>query len=157
MTAPPVWFEDFTPGMVRTLGHYTITADEIVDFASRYDPQPFHTDPEKAKASIYGGLIASGWMTCAIAMRMVCDDYVLKAASMGSPGVDQIRWKQPVHPGDVLHLRLTVLDAKASQSKPDRGIVRSLWEMFNQRDELVMTLEGMGMYRRHPASLPPDR
>ena len=152
----PVWFEDFTPGLVRTLGRYTITAEEIVEFASKYDPQPFHTDPGKAKASIYGGLIASGWMTCAIAMRMVCDDYVLKAASMGSPGVDQIRWKQPVRPGDVLHLRLTVLEAKASQSKPDRGIVRSLWEMFNQRDELVMTLEGMGMYRRHPAYLPSD-
>ena len=156
MSAPPVWFEDFTPGMVRAIGPYTVTAAEIVEFASKYDPQPFHTDPEKAKASIYGGLIASGWMTCALAMRMVCDDYVLKAASMGSPGVDQIRWKQPVRPGDVLHLRLTVLEAKASQSKPDRGLVRSLWEMFNQRDELVMTLEGMGMYRRHPASTPAE-
>ena len=148
MSAPPVWFEDFTPGMVRAIGPYTVTAAEIVEFASKYDPQPFHTDPEKAKSSIYGGLIASGWMTCSIAMRMVCDDYILKSASMGSPGVDNIRWKLPVRAGDVLHMRLTVVDTKPSQSKPDRGIVRTQWEVLNQRCEVVMTSEGMGMVRR---------
>ena len=91
-------------------------------------------------------------MTVGIAMRMVCDDYLVGAASMGSPGVDQIRWLQPVKPGDVLRLRLTTREVKPSQSKPDRGVVRSLWEVLNQRDEVVMTLEGMGMFRRRPAA-----
>jgi acyl dehydratase len=147
-----VYFDDFKPGAVREFGSYAVTAHEIVDFAKRYDPQPFHTDPEAAKSSFFGGLVASGWMTCAIAMRMVCDDYILKSASMGSPGVDQIRWKQPVRPGDVLHMRITVLETKPSQSKADRGIVRSRWEVINQRDEVVMTSEGMGMFRRRPAA-----
>ena len=148
----PVWFEDFAAGQVREFGGLTVTADEIIDFGKRYDPQPFHTDPEAAKHSFYGGLIASGWMTCALAMRMACDDYVLRAASLGSPGVDQIRWKQPVRPGDKLRMRLTVLEVRPSQSKPDRGIVRSRWEVLNQRDEVVMTSEGMGMFRRRPAA-----
>ena len=91
-------------------------------------------------------------MTCALAMRMVCDDYILKSASLGSPGVDQIRWKQPVRPGDLLRMRLTVLEVRPSQSKPDRGIVRTGWEVLNQRDEVVMTSEGMGMFRRRPAA-----
>jgi acyl dehydratase len=148
----PVWFEDFVPGTVREFGRYSVTKEEIIDFAQRYDPQPFHTDPEAAEHSFFGGLIASGWMTCAMAMRMVCDDYVLRAASHGSPGVDQLRWKLPVRPGDVLHMRVTVLEARPSQSKPDRGVVQSRWEVLNQRDEIVMTCEGMGMFRRRPAA-----
>ena len=147
----PVYFDDFAPGMVREFGRYVVTAEEIVDFASKYDPQPFHVDPEAAKASIYGGLIASGWMTCAVAMRMACDDFVLEAASMGSPGVDKIRWKLPVRPDDVLRMRVTVVETRSSQSKPDRGLLRTLWEVINQRDEVVMTTEGMGLYRRRPA------
>jgi acyl dehydratase len=148
----PVWFDDFAAGMVREFGRYEVTRDEIVEFASKYDPQPFHTDEEAAKRSFFGGLIASGWLTCAIAMRMVCDDFVLKAASLGSPGVDQIRWKQPVRPGDVLSMRLTILETRASQSKPDRGLIRTRWEVMNQRGEIVMTTEGMGMYRKRPAA-----
>ena len=148
----PVYLEDFTAGQVREFGHYAVTAEEIIDFAKRYDPQPFHTDPGAANQSFYGGLIASGWMTCAVAMRMVCDDYILKSASLGSPGVDQVRWKQPVRPGDVLRMRLTVLEVRPSQSKPDRGIVRTGWEVLNQRAEVVMTSEGMGMFRRRPAA-----
>ena len=148
----PVYFDDFSPGMVREFGRYVVTAREIVEFASKYDPQPFHVDAEAAKSSIYGGLIASGWMTCAIGMRMACDEFVLKAASMGSPGVDHIRWKQPVRPDDVLRMRLTVLEARASQSKADRGVIRTRWEVLNQRDEVVMTTEGMGIYRRRPAA-----
>ncbi|MEP6702182.1 MAG: MaoC family dehydratase [Betaproteobacteria bacterium] len=147
----PVYLEDFAAGQVREFGHYAVTSEEIIDFATRYDPQPFHTDPDAAKSSFYGGLIGSGWMTCAIAMRMVCDDYILKSASLGSPGVDQIRWKQPVRPADVLRMRVTVLEARPSQSKPDRGIVRTGWEVINQRDEVVMTSEGMGMFRCRPA------
>ena len=147
----PVYFEDFSVGQVREFGSYPVTAEEIVSFAKQYDPQPFHVDEAAAAESVYGGLIGSGWMTCAIAMRMACDEYVIGAASMGSPGVDQIRWTLPVRPGDVLHMRLTVFEVKPSQSKPDRGIVRSRWEVLNQRDEVVMTSEGMGMYRRRPA------
>jgi acyl dehydratase len=148
----PVYFEDFAAGQVREFGSYHVTAEEIVAFATRYDPQPFHVDEAAAAKSIYGGLIGSGWMTCAIAMRMVCDDYIIDAASMGSPGVDLIRWKLPVRPGDVLHMRLTVLEVKPSQSKPDRGIVRSHWEVLDQRNEVVMTSEGIGMFRRRPAA-----
>ena len=151
MTDDKLYLDDFTEGEVREFGRYAVTAEEIVDFARRYDPQPFHVDEAAAKASIYGGLIGSGWMTCAIAMRMVCDNYLLRAASMGSPGVDQIRWKQPVRPGDVLRMRLTVREVRPSQSKPDRGIVRAGWEVINQRDEVVMTSEGMGLYQRRPS------
>ena len=145
-----LYLENFEAGQIREFGQYTVTEEEIVDFARRYDPQPFHIDREAAKQSIYGGLIGSGWMTCAIAMRLVCDGFLLKTASMGSPGVDNIRWKLPVRPGDVLRLRLTVLEVKPSQSKPDRGIVRTTWEVLNHKDETVMTSEGMGMYGRRP-------
>ena len=148
----PAYLDDFTPGQVREFGRHDITKDEIIAFASKYDPQPFHTDEEAAKASFYGGLIASGWMTVGIAMRMVCDDYLVDAASLGSPGVDQIRWLQPVKPGDVLRLRLTTREVKPSQSKPDRGIVRSLWEVLNPRAEIVMPLDGRGFCRRRPAA-----
>ena len=145
---PTLYLDDFIPGEVREFGRYAVTREEIIDFASRYDPQPFHVDEEAAKSSPYGGLISSGWMTCAIAMRLACDAYLLQSASMGSPGVDQIRWLQPVRPGDVLRMRITVREVKPSQSKPDRGIVRTGWELLNQRDEIVMTSEGMGMFER---------
>jgi len=149
---PGIYLDDFHPGQVRECGQHLVTKEEIVEFATRYDPQPFHTDEEAALTSPYGGLIASGWMTCALAMRMICDGYLLDAASLGSPGVDQIRWLKPVRPGDVLRMRVTIRDVRASQSKPDRGMVRTGWEMFNQRDELVLTAEGMGLFRRRPAA-----
>lgn len=148
---PSIFLEDFHEGQVREFGHHVVTREEIIDFASKYDPQPFHTDESAAAKSMYGGLIASGWLTCSLAMRMVCDDYLLRAASLGSPGVDQIRWLKPVRPGDVLRLRITTREVRPSQSKPDRGIVRSGWEMLNQRDEVVLTIDGMGMFRRRPA------
>lgn len=142
------YWEDFEVGrhFERIAG--PLTRESIVDFARQYDPQPFHVDEEAAAHSVYGGLIASGWQTCALGMRMICDAYLLEAASMGSPGVDAVRWLKPVRPGDRLRLRTTVLEATASRSKPDRGFVRSRWEMFNQNDELVMTMEGAGMFRR---------
>ena len=147
-----LYFEDFEAGQIREFGQYAVTEGEIIDFARRYDPQPFHVDLEAAKHSIYGGLIGSGWMTCAIGMRLICDGYLLRTASMGSPGVDNIRWKLPVRPGDVLRLRLTVLGVKPSQSKPDRGIISTAWEVLNQKNETVMTSEGMGMCRRRPSA-----
>ena len=150
MSDNTLYLEDFETGQVREFGNYLVSAEEIVDFARKYDPQPFHVDAEAAKQSIYGGLIGSGWMTCAIAMRMICDGYLLKTASMGSPGMDTVRWKLPVRPGDTLRMRMTILEVRPSQSKPDRGIVRTSWEVINQGGEVVMTSEGMGMYRRRP-------
>lgn len=148
MTDDLLHFEDFRAGEAIDLGSYRVTRREILEFAERWDPQPFHTDEEAARESIYGGLIASGWHTCAMAMRMLCDSVLLRAASLGSPGVDEVRWLLPVRPGDTLHGRMTVLETRPSRSRPDRGIVRSRWEVRNQDDEVVMTMEGLGMYRR---------
>jgi acyl dehydratase len=144
-------FEDFRIGMVIEQPGPTLTREDVLEFARRYDPQPFHTDEEAAKRSIYGGLIASGWHTVSLAMRMICDAYLLDAASLGSPGVNQVRWLKPVRPGDTLRLRMSVLDAKPSASKPDRGTVLHRWEVLNQKDEAVMSMEGYGMFGRRNA------
>jgi acyl dehydratase len=145
------YWEDLFVGKVIELGPREVSSEEIVEFARRYDPQPFHTNAEAAKDSIYGGLIASGWHTCAIMMRMLYDGVLVRAASLGSPGVDSVRWLRPVRPGDTLRARMTVVEARASRSKPDRGTITSKWEIFNQNNELVMTMEGTGMYRRRDA------
>lgn len=149
---PDVYWEDFHAGKVIDLGTRTVTREEILQFARQYDPQPFHTDEEAAKKSIYGGLIASGWHTCAIMMRLLYDGLLSRSASMGSPGVDNVRWLKPVRPGDTLHARMTVVETRASTSKPDRGVIKSQWEVMNQANEVVMTMEGMGMYRRRSAA-----
>jgi acyl dehydratase len=146
-----LYFEDFPPGDVRESPSRHLTHDEIVAFASQYDPQPFHLDDEAARRTIYGGLLASGWHTCAIYMRLMWETFLKDTASLGSPGVDEIRWVKPVRPGDTLRVRFTVLEATPSRSKPDRGIVRSLSEVFNQHGEIVMTLRGLGMFARRPA------
>ena len=146
-----LYFEDFPPGDVRESGARTVTREEILAFAREFDPQPFHIDEAAAKQTIYGGLIASGWHTIAIYMRLMWDSYLKDTASLGSPGVDEVRWLTPVRPGDTLRARFTVVDAVPSRSKPDRGIVRSLSEVFNQRGEVVMTLRGLGMFGRRPA------
>lgn len=145
------YFDDFVVGRTLEMGTYTVTEEEILTFARQYDPQPFHIDAEAAKHSIYGGIISSGWMTCSIMMRLLVDNMTSKAASMGSPGVDEIRWLKPVYAGDTLSVSLVVLDARASSSKPDRGVVHTQWEATNQRGELVCTVKGMGMYGRRPA------
>ena len=144
------WFEDFRAGDVTEFGDHLITEAETVAFAQKYDPQPFHVDAEAAKASIYGGLIASGWNTGAIMMRLLVDHYIPREASLGSPGVDEIRWPRPTRPGDRLHVRVTILETIPSRSKPDRGVVRSHTEMLNQDGEVVMSMKGMVMYRRRP-------
>ena len=146
------FFEDFRIGMVIEQPGPTLTGAEILEFARRYDPQPFHSDEEAARRSIYGGLIASGWQTVSLAMRMICDAYLLDAASLGSPGVNQVRWLKPVRPGDTLRLRMSVLEAKPSGSKPDRGTVLHRWEVLNQKDEAVVSMEGYGMFRRRNAA-----
>ena len=141
------FFEDYPVGETASFGEYAITEEEVLTFADRYDPQPFHLDAAAARDSIYGGLIASGWMTASVAMRMMVDHYISPLASMGSPGIDELRWIKPVRPGDRLRMRVTVMDARRSQSRPDRGMVQFLQEVQNQNDETVMTLKGWGMYR----------
>jgi acyl dehydratase len=144
------YFEDYEVGQSREYGGYHVTEAEIIEFASKYDPQWFHTDPERAKSSIYGGLIASGWHTTAMLMRMNVDGNVGQAASLGSPGVDEVRWLKPVRPGDTLRVRSTVTELAPSRSKPDRGVVKSFTEVLNQNGEVVMTTRGMVMIGRRP-------
>ena len=141
------YFEDYIPGEVHEFGSVIAEQDEIIAFARRFDPQPFHTDLEAAKESPYGGLIASGWHTASMAMRLLVDNYISRVASLGSPGVDEVRWRKPVRPGDTLSIRITVLESKLSRSKRNQGTVRSYIEALNQDREVVMTWRGMGMFR----------
>ena len=145
------YWEDFHAGEVLELGSREVSREEIIDFARRYDPQPFHVDEEAARRSEFGGLIASGWHTCGLLMRMMVDRVLTGGASLGSPGVEEIRWLKPVRPGDVLRARATVTETRASASKPDRGIIRLKWEAFNQHDELVLTMATVALYGRRPA------
>jgi acyl dehydratase len=144
------YFEDFTPGQVIELGSRAITRDQILAFAKEFDPQPFHLDDEAAKKTIYGGLIASGWHTGSLMMRLLYDGLVQDTVSLGSPGVDELRWVKPVRPGDTLSGRVTVLECIPSRSKPDRGIVRSLVELRNQHGEVVVTSRGLSLFGRRP-------
>ncbi|MGD9945054.1 MAG: MaoC family dehydratase [Burkholderiaceae bacterium] len=145
------YFEDYRAGEVAEFGDYLVTEQEIIDFARRYDPQPFHVDPEAARHSIYGGLIASGWLSGSILMRMLVDNYVSPLSSMGSPGIDELRWLKPVRPGDRLRMRICIIETRRSQSKPDRGVVRARQELLNQDGDTVMTIVTLGMYQcRHP-------
>ena len=137
------YFEDYIPGAVYEFGAIAVEQEEVISFARRFDPQVFHTDPELAQNTIYGGLIASGWHTAGLMMRLFADHYLSKVASLGSPGVDELRWKLPVRPGDELSIRVTVSEAKRSRSKPDRGMVRSFIEVINQNREVVMTMKAM--------------
>ena len=150
------WFEDYTPGAVCEYGPVTISADEIVEFARRYDPQSIHTDAVRAAAGPFGGLIASGWHTIGRVMRVLVEWYLSPVAALASPGVDELRWHAPVRPGDVLRIRVTIVEARRSQSKPDRGLVRTRVEAFNQRGELVQSFVAMNLLRcravpMHPA------
>ncbi len=145
------YFEDFEQGQVFELGTYELSERELLSFARKYDPQPFHVDAEAARASPFGGLIASGWHTTAIFMRLYVDGILNGAAAMGSPGVEQIRWLVPVRPGDVLRGRTTIAEAAPSNTRPDRGTVISECELINQRDEIVLTMRVRGFIaRREP-------
>ena len=121
---------------------------DIIDFGRRYDPQPFHTDPELARDTVHGGLIASGWHTGCVAMRMLVENFVSRVASIGSPGMDELRWFKPVRPGDILSLRVTITETRRSSTRPDRGIVTALMEVLNQERETVMSWSGVGFYLR---------
>ena len=141
------YFEDYEPGAVHEFGGIAVEEEEIISFARRFDPQPFHTDPIAAKQTVFGGLIASGWHTASLTMRLLVDNYVSRVASLGSPGVDEIRWLKPVRPGDTLSIRVTIVEAQRSRSKPNQGLVRSFTETLNQHGEAVMTMKGAGMVR----------
>ena len=137
------WFEDYRPGLVLEFGAMPVGQAEVVEFARRYDPQPFHTDAEAAAGGPYGGLIASGWHTGSLMMRMLVEHYLSPESSLGSPGLDELRWLAPVRPGDTLSMRVTVLEARRSRSKPDRGLVRAQMEVLNQRREVVMSMKAL--------------
>ena len=149
-----LYWEDFPVGDTTEMGSHTFTEAEIIAFARQFDPQPFHVDAEAAKNSFFKGLIASGWHTCCVAMRLMVDKYVARSASLGSPGLDNIRWLVPVRAGDTISYRRTTTAARPSESKPDIGLVHSRWEATNQRGEMVMTMEGWGMFRRRDVGAP---
>ena len=144
------YFEDFFVGQEIPLGARTVGEEEIVAFARQFDPQPFHVDHDAAGASIFGGVIASGWHTCSMMMRLVVDGLMSESSSMGSPGLDKVRWLLPVRAGDTLRVSYVTTEVKASVSRPDRGVVWSRWQAHNQHDELVCIIEGMGMFGRRP-------
>ena len=139
------YFEDYIPGSIHEYGSIAVVQEDILAFAKDFDPQDFHTDPEAAKQTIFGGLIASGWHTAGMMMRLYADHYLSRVASLSSPGVDELRWKQPVRPGDELSIRVTVTEARRSSSKPDRGIVRSFIEVLNQNNEVVMSMSALNL------------
>ena len=145
-----LYFEDFKPGDRFESRGRTASEAEIIDFALRYDPQPIHIDAEAAKRSPYGGLIASGFHTMAMAFRLAWDTGVLSACSLGSPGIDEVRWLKPVRPGDTLRTVVEIVDARPSASKPDRGVCRFRYDVFNQNDEQVMTMTAIQMVARRP-------
>jgi acyl dehydratase len=146
------YFEDYTPGAVYEYGYITVSEADILGFARAFDPQPIHTDLEFAAAGPFGGLIASGWHTAGIMMRLFADHCLSRVASLASPGIDELRWPAPVRPGDSLRLRATFVEARRSRSKPDRGLVRTQAELINQNDQVVLTLTAMNLIRaRHPA------
>ena len=139
------YFEDYVVGSVYEFGSITVTEEEIIDFAKKYDPQPFHTDPEAANNYHFGGLISSGWLTAGLMMRLLVENYVSSVAGLGSPGVKDLKWLTPVRPGDELSIRVTILEARRSRTKPDRGMVDISVEVLTQKKVVVMTMQSMGM------------
>ena len=149
------YWEDFVAGSTARYGPRLITREEIVAYAAEFDPQPMHVDEEAARATMLGGLAASGWHTCAILMRMIADGFVLQSSSLGSPGVEEVKWLRPVRPGDRLTVRASVLRTRPSNSRPGMGFVKFRYEMFNQSGDCVMTLVSTMMAARRgftPAS-----
>lgn len=143
-----IWWEDFKVGDQAELGRHTFSEQEIVAFGRQFDPQPFHTDKAAAQASFFGGLIASGWHTCAVGMRLMVDGTINGTSSLGSPGVENIRWLKPVRAGDTLTYRRKVLESRASMTRKGVGLVKHRWEAVNQDGELVFTMEGWGLFGR---------
>ena len=145
------YFEDYPAGAIFEGGAVTVTEHEILEFARKYDPQAMHTDPEAAARGYFGGLIASGWHTAAMTMRLFATHFLSPVSSLASPGIDELRWVKPVRPGDVLSVRITVTGARRSRSKPDQGVVRSFAEVLNQNGEVVMALKPISLIRCRPS------
>ena len=146
------YFEDYVPGLTMDCGTVSVTEPEIIAFAKEYDPQPFHVDPVAAADGPFGGLIASGWHTISLTMRQLVEHWISPETSLGAAGIDEIRWPVPVRPGDTLHVRASVLDARRSNIKPDRGIIRSLVEVTNQAGDPVLRLTAINfILTRTPA------
>jgi acyl dehydratase len=147
------YWEDLEVDSVRDMGTVTVSAEEIKEFAEQFDPQPFHIDEAAGRRSIFGNLCASGWHTCALAMKLTVENFLNESSSMGSPGLESLRWLKPVYPGDTLRLLHTIVESRPLRKRTDTGLVRSTWEMFNQNGEKVLHMEGYGMFRRrHPAT-----
>ena len=144
------YFEDYLSGSVYEFGSIAVKEDEIIAFAKCFDPQVFHTDPESAKRTVFGGLIASGWHTAGLMMRLFADHFLSRVASLGSPGVDELHWNIPVRPGDELSVRVSVLEKRRSQTKPDRGIVHSFIEVMNQNSDVVMSMKAVNIFFCRP-------
>ncbi|MDR1969441.1 MAG: MaoC family dehydratase [Burkholderiaceae bacterium] len=142
------FWEDLPVGTRIELGSITVERDEVIEFAGKYDPQPFHLDDEAAARSMFGRLAASGWHTCSMAMGMMARNFLLQSSSLGSPGLEKIKWLKPVYPGDTLTLRQRITESRPLNSRPDVGLVRTVWEMFNQHGEQVLMMDGYGMFRR---------
>jgi acyl dehydratase len=148
----PRYFEDLEVGATYELdGTYEVTEDEVLEFAEKYDPQPFHTDKEAAKDSIFGSLAASGWHTASICMRLLVDGFLDAETSMGARGIDDLQWKKPVYPGDTLHADVEILEKRVSESRPEMGHVRSKLTGYNDDGEAVIEWKADGMFRRREA------
>jgi acyl dehydratase len=145
---PRIYFEDIAPGTVTRFGPRTITREEIISFAAEFDPQPMHLDEEAAKKTMLGGLSASGWHSCAIMMRLIYDGFLVDAASMGAPGIDEVKWLKPVRPGDELSVRLTALEKREPKTRPDMGFVQFRCELLNQNGEVVLDSAYPGMFAK---------
>lgn len=143
-----MYLEDFQPGQTFDLGSIEVTHEQVVEFAKQFDPQPFHIDVDAGGQSIFGGLIASGWHTCSLMMRMLVDNLFSRTATLGSPGVNQIRWILPVRPGDTLTASTRVLAVTSSVSKPDRGTIEFHYDVRNQNGQAVLAMQGISMFRR---------
>ncbi|HQS09763.1 MAG: dehydratase [Rhizobiales bacterium 24-66-13] len=150
---PDIFWEDFVEGEVKTFGSYEVTEDEIIAFASEFDAQPMHLDAAAGKASMLGGLAASGWHTCAIMMRLMCDGFLLRAAGQGSPGVTETKWREPIFPGDVVTLRRTVLQSRSSKSRPELGLVTLKLELLKPAGSVALEQECVVLFsRRNPGA-----
>jgi acyl dehydratase len=145
-----MYWDDFVKGQVLSFGSYTITEEEILSFAIQYDPQRFHVSVGEAEKTIFKGLIASGWQTCALMMRMVCDGFMTNSSSVGSPGLENLKWVKPVRPGDTLRVEVEVLESRQLNSKPHLGMVFTRWSCFNQDNDLTTTLEAWNMFGKRP-------
>ncbi len=152
---PKLHWEDFQPGAVAIYGPRLVTREEIVAFAAEFDPQPMHLDEAAASATMLGGLGASGWHTCCLLMRMIADGFILDSTSMGGPGVNEVRWLKPLRPGTRIRIRATVLDKRASNSRPEMGLVKFLFEVIDEADATLTTLGTTLMFGRRQGGARP--